>query len=59
MVNRTPLDDRRRVTTTTTTGLKDVYSAPTLRFRVNRKSVGIDFDEYDDVNVSKYVSQST
>lgn len=33
-------------------GLKDVYSAPTLKFRINRKSVGIDFDEYEDVNVS-------
>jgi hypothetical protein len=33
-------------------GLKDVYSAPTLKFRINRKSVGIEFDEYDDVNVS-------
>ena len=34
----------------TWTGLNDVYSAPTLRFRINRKGVGIDFDEYEDVN---------
>ena len=29
---------------------KDVYSAPTLRFRINRKGVGIDFDDYEDIN---------
>lgn len=31
--------------------VRDVYSAPTLKFRINRKAVGIEFDEYDDVNV--------
>lgn len=37
---------------TETAGLsvRDVYSAPTLKFRINRKAVGIDY-EYDDVNV--------
>lgn len=30
--------------------LKDMYSAPTLRFRINRKGVGIDYDDYDDLN---------
>ena len=38
------------------TNLKDVYSAPTLRFRINRKEVGIDFDEYDSVDHMPSVS---
>lgn len=38
------------------TNLKDVYSAPTLRFRINRKEVGIDFDEYESVDDMPSVS---
>jgi len=38
------------------TNLKDVYSAPTLRFRINRKEVGIDFDEYESVDHMPSVS---
>ncbi|TFJ88141.1 hypothetical protein NSK_000495 [Nannochloropsis salina CCMP1776] len=38
------------------TNLKDVYSAPMIRFRINRKEVGIDFDEYESVDHMPSVS---
>lgn len=38
------------------TGIKDVYSAPTLRFRINRKEIGIDQDEYEKIDHAPTVS---